>query len=168
VESGRIRTVPAGYRGQTWARSSWACGPLSGALGTGGPRPVAPGIELLQPGDSEDLDCAIDEVVQMARDDPETLWPIVVRMVAEAPNERHLVTVVPLRWSGAKAAAAVRPGANNGLSPLTTGKSGFEIVGIDVRQGSLPRTACDMGPCPPAVAHLLEQIEYVDIVTLHY
>jgi hypothetical protein len=104
----------------------------------------------------------------MARDDPETLWPIVVRMVAEAPNERHLVTVVPLRWSGAKAAAAVRPGANNGLSPLTTGKSGFEIVGIDVRQGSLPRTACDMGPCPPAVAHLLEQIAYVDIVALHY
>jgi hypothetical protein len=70
--------------------------------------------------------------------------------------------------SAAKAAAAVRPGANNGLAPLTTGKSGFEIVGIDVRQGSLPRTACDMGPCPPAVAHLLEQIAYVDIVTLHY
>jgi hypothetical protein len=70
--------------------------------------------------------------------------------------------------SAAKAAAAVRPGANNGLAPLTTGKSGFEIVGIDVRQGSLPRTACDMGPCPPAVAHLLEQIAYVDIVALHY
>jgi hypothetical protein len=70
--------------------------------------------------------------------------------------------------SAAKAAAAVRPGANNGLASLTTGKSGFEIVGIDVRQGSLPRTACDMGPCPPAVAHLLEQIASVDIVTLHY
>jgi hypothetical protein len=25
-----------------------------------------------------------------------------------------------------------------------------------------------MGPCPPAVAHLLEQIAYVDIVALHY
>jgi hypothetical protein len=68
--------------------------------------------------------------------------------------------------SAAKAAAAVRPGANNGLASLTTGKS--EIVGIDVRQGSLPRSACDMGHCPPAVAHLLEQIAYVDIVTLHY
>jgi hypothetical protein len=82
----------------------------------------------------------------------------------------HCTNVDPFRChdSAARAAAAVQPGANNGLAPLTTGKSNVEIVGIDVRQGSLRRSACDSGHCPPAVAHLLEQIAYVDIVTLHY
>lgn len=83
----------------------------------------------------------------------------------------HCTDVDPFRChdSATKAAAAVRPGANNGLAPLmAVGRSGFEIVEIGVRQGSLPRTACDVGPCPPAIAHLLEQISYVDIVTVHY
>jgi hypothetical protein len=83
----------------------------------------------------------------------------------------HCADVDPFRChdSATKAAAAVRPGASIGLAPLTAvGKSGFEIVEIGVRQGSLPRTACDIGPCPPAIAHLLEQISYVDIVTVHY
>ncbi len=43
--------------------------------------------------DSAGLDDSFDEVVLMARDDPERLWPIIVRMVEEAPDEHHLLTV---------------------------------------------------------------------------
>jgi hypothetical protein len=83
----------------------------------------------------------------------------------------HCTDVDPFRChdSANKAAAAVQPGANNGIAPLAAiGKSGFEIVELDVRQGSLPRTACDVGPCPPAIRHLLDEIAYIDIVTMHY
>jgi hypothetical protein len=83
----------------------------------------------------------------------------------------HCTDVDPFRChdSANKAVAAVQPGANNGIAPLAAvGKSGFEIVELAVRQGSLPRTACDVGPCPPAIRHLLDEIAYVDIVTVHY
>lgn len=43
--------------------------------------------------DSTGLDDSFDEVVLMARDDPESLWPIIGRMVEEAPDKHHLVTV---------------------------------------------------------------------------
>jgi hypothetical protein len=43
--------------------------------------------------DSAGLDDSFDEVVLMARDEPEKLWPIIVRMVEEAPDEHHLGTV---------------------------------------------------------------------------
>jgi hypothetical protein len=48
-----------------------------------------------QPGlTSDDLTDAFQEIaVDMARDDPEALWPIIVRMVAEAPDERHLGSI---------------------------------------------------------------------------
>lgn len=82
----------------------------------------------------------------------------------------HCTDIDPFRChdSAATAAAALRPGADNALAALTTGNSGFEIVQIDVRQGSVPRSACDMHPCPPTIRYLLEQIAHVDIVTLHY
>jgi hypothetical protein len=46
-----------------------------------------------QRGTTDELDQAFDEVTDMAHDDPETLWPIIVRMVREAPDEHHLQTV---------------------------------------------------------------------------
>jgi hypothetical protein len=48
-----------------------------------------------QPGPrSGELADAFQEVaVDMARDDPEVLWPIIVRMVAEAPDEHHLGSI---------------------------------------------------------------------------
>jgi hypothetical protein len=41
--------------------------------------------------DSEELNLAFIEVaVDLAKDDPEVLWPIIVRMVAEAADDYHL------------------------------------------------------------------------------
>jgi hypothetical protein len=43
---------------------------------------------------TEELDAVFAEVaIEMVRDDPESLWPIILRMVAEAPDEHHLETI---------------------------------------------------------------------------
>jgi hypothetical protein len=83
----------------------------------------------------------------------------------------HCTNVDPFRChdSANKAAAAVQPGANNGIAPFAAlGKSGFEIVELDVRPDLSYLHFCDSKFCPPTVVNALSEIAYIDFITVHY